>query len=364
MRRTLVGLSCAAPVLLLGLALAAGPATDGGAAAGRMLAIAVTTAERQDLMAAVRTARQAGSGVMTLSLPWDEVETSPGQYGARQPWLPQINQYFPSISLPVALSITPIDVNNDHRPADLRGKPWDDPAAIARFNGMLDWVLGQVPDLSIVCVSLGNEVESVLKSDAAQWGQYERFFAATAAHARKLRPGLVVGCKLGSKVLLPGGEKAVLGYARALNSHADAVLVTYYPIQNDFTVKDPAVVHADMRALCTAYEGRPIYMLEAGYPSSAVCGGSEERQAEFVRQLFSAWDEHAAQVRLVCYFCLTELGPADLAKYQAYFGGHTAKFAGFLGTLGLRTWPGEGQDKPACAAFRAEAAKRGFGVGE
>jgi hypothetical protein len=94
------------------------------------------------------------------------------------------------------------------------------------------------------------------------------------------------------------------------------VLVTYYPLYPDFTVKDPGVVRRDFDSLTRIYSHKPIVMVEAGYPSSAACKSSEARQAAFVDSVFAAWDAHASQVRSITFSWLYDLPQSSVDMFN------------------------------------------------
>ncbi|MCM2372224.1 hypothetical protein [Aporhodopirellula aestuarii] len=53
---------------------------------------------------------------------------------------------------------------------------------------------------------------------------------------------------------------------RAINQLADAVMVTYYPLNNDFTVRPPSVIGNEPDQLVQIAGDRSVYLLEVGYP--------------------------------------------------------------------------------------------------
>lgn len=264
------------------------------------------------------------------------------------------DQFYPAQRIKVSLEINPIDTNNVRLPKDLSGKAWNDPMVIERFQKLLDWVFTQIPKLELVSLTIGNEIDASLGNDIPRWQQYEAFFKVAAAHARKLRPGL----KVGAKVTLTPLLKAAPNPAKSLNDHTDLLLTTYYPLMLDFTVKPPTVVPEDLKKLAEAYRGRTIYLLEAGYPSGALCKSSEEKQAEFVRALFAAWDTHRDQIKLVCFTWLTDLSPESVTQFTRYYGTSQTGFAEYLRTLGLVTH--SGTEKRAFGELVAEAKRRGW----
>lgn len=135
-------------------------------------------------------------------------------------------------------------------------------------------------------------------------------------------------------------------------------MLTYYPLNNDFTVKNPEVVHEDFAKLVVLFPDKPIYVLEAGYPSSTLLGSSEAKQADFVREIFIAWDTQAEHIKLLDFLWLHDISPASVEELGDYYGFHDEKFLAFLATLGLRTFDGE--DKEAFKVLRLETKKRGW----
>jgi hypothetical protein len=318
----------------------------------RLLGIDVTAPADDDYHGALLRSQAAGSDVVSLSLPWDEIEVAPGRY--ENPFLEIANAYFPSQGIIVTLVIAPIDTNNDRRPSDLKTKPFDDPQAMARFQGVLEYVFSQIPALRLSCLSIGNEVDSSLGLNATRWGQYRAFFRAGKAYVRSRRPELAVG----AKITFDGLTGPASGFARQLNEETDVVLTTYYPLQPDFTVKDPGVVNEDFATVGSLYPDRSILFLELGYPSSPTSRSSQAKQAEFIRQTFQAWDLHAAQIPLISFTWLNDISPEALEFFRTYYGLSDPRFLAFLGSLGLRTYAGSGTDKQAFTQLSLEAAAR------
>ena len=161
--------------LFAAAACASGPPVPKGE---RLLGLAVSEAEDKNYNAAMELSRAAGVQVVSLKLDWDDVEKQPRVY--KTPWLKVANMYYPPRKIPLSLHIATLDTNRNRVPADLRGKPFDDPAVIERFTQFLDFVFDGLPDVTLTDFSIGNEVDGVLGADAAKWKQYAGFFAAGA----------------------------------------------------------------------------------------------------------------------------------------------------------------------------------------
>lgn len=322
----------------------------------RRLSMSVTLPSDGDYEAALDTARSVGVDATSLSVHWDDIEVAPGVFAPATNWLAIANAYYPGQGMGVELVISTYDTNVLRVPADLSSTPFDHPTMIARFEALLDWTFAQVPDLDVLALSIGNEIDIYLGADATAWSAYRTFFAATAAHARALRPGMPVGAKATFQGLT-GSPAAELF---ALNQTADMVLATYYPFAADGTLRPSTVVRGDFAALLGLYPARLVAFSECGYPSSRLLGSSRALQARFVREAFLAWDDHADRVPWIELTWMHDLSAADVADLQAYYGVQDPLFAAFLATLGLRTEAGAGSDKAAFRTLRDEARLRGW----
>jgi hypothetical protein len=301
---------------------------------------------------AFAAALEAGMQFTELATPWDDIEPKPGEYTNQ--WLDIANAYYPAVGIRLVISLNPIDTNRLRLPADLRGKPLDDPEVIQRYNKAADYVLSRVDKSELVAFAIGNEIDGYLGLDQKKWQQYERFFKATSKHIRSRRPGMVVG----TKVMLPSliGDSSTL--AEAVNQYADAILTTYYPLGDGFRLKTPAIVDKDMNAVFEQYEDKPVYLLEVGCPSSQFLGSSEARQAEFVRRVFRFWDDNWRQLKAVNIIWLHDISAAEVESYTKYYKLDQRGFAEYLGTLGLRHHDGTG--KKAFTVLVRESTSRGW----
>lgn len=325
-------------------------------AGNRILVIDVNESEDGDYDAAMDMVKKAGAQAVNLTVFWDDIEIAPGEYNPNPDWLAIANAYYPAQSVQVSLIISIIDTTAKRLPADLSDKPFDDPVVIERGKRLLDYIFSQIPDIELTSLSIGNEVDIYLGVDAALWKQYQTFYKDISAYTRSIRPGLRIGVK--------GTYNGLVDYAsdhlEAINQSSDVIMMTYYPLNSNFTVEDPAVVESDFEAITSKYIDRPIFIMEAGYPSSSDCDSSEAKQAEFIRQVFTAWDAHADQIQLISFTWLTDLHPSSVREFEGYYGLSDHKFGEYLRTLGLRTYPGSGTDKAAFEVLKMEAESRGW----
>ncbi len=339
-------------LLLLIAAIALVPACGGGGPdvarvpPVRTLGMHISGAEQQTYDQAFQLARSVGVSAVPLLFPWKGIETAPGVFDGTL--LDIMNAYYPAASTRVSLTIATLNTNVNELPPDLAVLPFDDPAVLARFKHLLDFVFSRIPAVDLLSLNIGNEVDNSLSGSTA-YQRYTTFYAASAAYARSKRPGLRVGV-VATLEGLTGPSKSLL---QSMNAASDVVSVTYYPMGGNFQVLSPTVVAGDVQALLDAYPTLPIYFQEVGYPSSAACGSSESAQEKFVQEIFKAWDAHADRIPFVAFLNQTDWSAADVDSLTKYYGLATPEFKGYLGSLGLRTWPGSGTDKPGWSTLRS-----------
>jgi hypothetical protein len=108
------------------------------------------------------------------------------------------------------------------------------------------------------------------------------------------------------------------------------------------------------------FPGKEIQLTEIGYPTSPINNSSPEKQAQFIQNMFQAWDQHAEVISVMSYSWLTDLPEDSVRELETYYGVSSDAFGEFLRTLGLRTFPGAGDNKIGFEVFKAESAARGW----
>jgi hypothetical protein len=129
-------------------------------------------------------------------------------------------------------------------------------------------------------------------------------------------------------------------------------------MDNDFQVLDPTDITNVFADMAEFPVDKPVYVLEIGSPSSAINGGSESHQADFVSAMFDAWDATASEITHLEFFALTDFDPLVVEQLLDYYGLSSEAFAAYLGSLGLRTWPEAGMNKLAWNRLLSEMSAR------
>jgi hypothetical protein len=316
----------------------------------RQLGIDITLSSNNDYQYAFNFAKSAGAQFVQLSFAWDEIESVPGVL--QNNMLGIANSYYPSLNTKVALNLNVIDTTVDRLPSDLKGRRFNDPELVARFQNVLGYVFSQIPNLGLISISIGNEIDVYLDAHPTAWPDYIDFFSQVKASVAALRAGVPIGAKTTFDALVRNQANL-----QALNSASDALLVTYYPISSTFMVKDPTVISTDF-AKIVSLSSKPIYFLETGYPSGTLNGSSQTKQASFVKAIFAAWDKYPSQIKALNFLWLHDLTDSAVHNYTLYYGDSTGAFGSYLQTMGLRTYSGTA--KSAFTTFNNEAKLRGW----
>lgn len=318
----------------------------------RYISIALNETPSQKFDKAIKKGQEIGIQVATLPIPWDEVERAPGKY--HNDLLKIANDFYSKAGIELAIELNPIDTNNLRTPVDLQKKAFDDPEVIKRYQKALDWVLKKLPAVKIFSLSIGNEVDGILAQDETKWRQYTNFYKAVSDYARQKKPGLKVGCKVMARGML---EKAI-EQAKQLNASSDVIMITHYPLTEEFKVMNPDTIARTMGDVSRIYRDKPIYFMELGYPSSTVIGSSEEKQAEFIVETFKAWDQQKAHVKFICFVWLYDRPKKELSLFRKYYKLNNPNFLQYLASLGLCDY--RGKEKMAFKILKEESKGRGW----
>jgi hypothetical protein len=323
----------------------------------RTLAIDVNYASDGDYGIAFAMAQELGIQEVKLSLDWNGIET---EQGFDYSLIDIINWFYPEYNMPVSLIFRPVNTNMLTLPSDIASLPLDDEQVISRFKAFLDSIYNRIPDLTVTAVFIGNEIGAYLGNDVSRWNAFSTFYDSARAHVKSLWGS---GMKVGTIGMLYDmiGEPNK-GRYQGINENSDVIGVTYYPLNGDFSVKDPSVVQADFDDIVAAFPDIPLWFTEAGYPTGAACNSTEEKQADFITQVFQAWDRHKDNIAHIDFTWMHDQDSATVASWIIAYGmagsPYADAFGAYLATLGMRTY--DGQDKTGYKRLIQEAALRGW----
>ncbi len=265
--------------------------------------------------------------LVSLSLNWDSLETSKGVYDDTYPNI--ANYYYPLKKMKIALIVSPIDTTANRVPGYLQWKKINNPEVISAFKDLMDHLLSKMDKVDIVSLSIWNEIDIYLWDNTQKWSEYTDFYNQIKAHISQKNKNL----KIWTKITF-SGHKNKTKFSQEINKNSDVIMMTYYPLESDFSVQNTSVIEKDFNKLISLYN-KKIHILEAGYPSSILLKSSELKQSDFITKVFESWDEHNNQIDLVLFNWLNDRSSSDIKNSLKYYGSSNNKFSAYLSTLGL-----------------------------
>lgn len=328
----------------------------------RHISWVVDMTENENYDSAMRYALSACMESIHLAQNWSALESSAGSYDFTLLDIAEI--YYPAYNVEVELQIATINTVAKETPADLMSVAFDHPTMISRFKSLLDSIFVHMPNVTLTSLNIGNEHDVFMGIDASQYAAYKTFLDSVVPYAKQkymALHGVDLTC---GTTFTHGGltSSATKALCQTVNQDLDIVAVTYYPLNNDFTMKDPSVVDTDFNLLVQNYSDttQPIHFVECGYSSSTVCNSSEQKQSDFYKNVFTTWDDLKSSIKNISVFKSTDWSGSRIQAFKDYYGVQDTIFGEYLRTLGVRTWQGNGSNKLAYNTIKCELAKRNW----
>lgn len=264
----------------------------------------------------------AGSRGITLVLRYDEHFTaaSTPNASAWQDIETRANLYRDA-GVEVLVAIGVVERAEDARPPGLTA--WDSAEAFFGVEAFIDRVFAVFGD-ELAYVSLGTELDRwIVGQTSTERDAFIRFvghaFDYAARHPAR-RPGTAMGATVSHHGLVAPDP-----HTQQIIDRAEALIATYYPLDDDFIARAPETIGEDIDALSSAAQtdagARQLILQEVGYPSARDAGSSVDQQAAFYRTLFDELSEQRHRFPFVALFSLYELPveacEADAASYGA-----------------------------------------------
>ena len=332
----------------------------------RILGWQVDMSENNNYDSAFDYALKGCMQTISLAIPWSSIEPNNGEFD--QNYIDNVlkiaNIYYPAFGTKVELQIFTMNTVVKELPKDLLNTNFDNPVMIERFKKLLDKLFEHIPNIELTVLNIGNESDGIMGTDAKKYLAYKKFLNEVIPYAKQLYLKLhQEDLKVGTTFTYHGlTDKSTRSLCQSVNKDLDVVSVTYYPLNNDFTMKDPSVVSDDFNQIVSIYPSliQPIYFVECGYSSSLTCNSSDDQQALFWHNVFNAWDDHVDNIKYLMIFKSTDWSQQEVDDFGKYYGIMSQEFLEYLRTLGVRTWKGHGRSKPAYDLILCELKSRGW----
>ena len=279
---------------------------------------------------------------------WNEIEPKPGKYNFGD--VDFKTGLAESHNLPLAINLRIIDTNNRAVPDSYKGWRWDDSKMIDRVTQVLQAMAPRVKG-RVKFLSIGNEVDSYFDTHKGEVEAYSRLISAVLPRVRDLFPGAQFSVNF-----TPRAVPNLKGYLKPLLDLSDVFSITYYPLNADFTMRDPNAPSSDFPAFIAAASGRKVFLQEVGYPSGGANRSSDAAQANFFRSVFRELNAHRGEILAANFVWMSDLPTNvvdDLTKY--YRAENSERFKSYLATLGI--FDRDGRPKAAWGVFESEAAR-------
>ena len=274
----------------------------------------------------------------SLSIFWDDLQ-SDGAYVADPDWPAIAQTVYPPRDLGIQLTFSVIDTLTDRRPPELQDLAWDNPQNVQRFTEVAQEVLARMPDVTLVSIAVGNEVDGHLFGEDVD--EYARFFEKAREAISAIRPDTPISLK----VTWPGYRDRP--EIRALAQKGDVISLTWYPMNESFQFLAPVDALAELPKMAALVDG-PWELSEVGYSSNG-CGASSEAAQSAFHTGLSVAAQLYPDLKLIQRVWSHDISAGEILAYTQYYQTDAACFQSFLGGLGLRTLQDEA--KPAFEAL-------------
>ena len=275
--------------------------------------------------------------------PWSEAETASGAFDFSyfDPFVRLNESYRFAYTLDLA---TPLGLGAPDVPSDLAGIAFDDPLLLVRYKAYIFAALRKLSAATEVVLhteTAGPFFENDERSES--FLAYCRLIGAAADYVRELRPGVRVG--------VYGTKNESPGILQCLNRSTDFFGIGYIGDRGD---EDYETV---ISSLADQAGDKPIGFFEAGIPTAARLGGTEERQSEFVHYLFSFAAARGSRLSFLSYFQRIDLDESVVrgfvpTLFAQYSDAEREDAVAFFTSLGLVR--ADGTPKPAWELFRTQ----------
>lgn len=331
----------------------------------RILSYSVSNSETQSFDEAFLFAVENCMELTHLQFVWGQAEEELNVWNSEIIALMDVaNLYYPVFNMPLELNIGTLNTGVNDIPDDLLDASYNEPFMANRFKAFIDTLFFHIPDVKLEVLSIGNECDFNLGTNEQLYLEYKAFLDEVVPYAKEQYLELhEEELKVATTITFEGLTSELTSDLCAnLNEGLDVINVTYYPLLPEFQMNDPEVVIDDFAEIVEAYstDDRPIYFVECGYASSEVCGSSEILQAEFYQNMFVAWDAQMDRIKSVSIFKLSDWSQEEVNAFGEYYNLDDPAFLEYLRTLGIRTYPGMGEDKLAVETIRCELALRNW----
>jgi hypothetical protein len=302
---------------------------------------------------ALETAREARIQIAHVYVQWGLTEKSYGEYDWAIPdyILGKFHAYgFEAVVVIPIIFTTKLDV----MPQDITFKRFSDPKFVERFVTFTETFMDRYHD-TVKYLVIGNEIDVYLTQHPEQVADFRKLVEAVDEAL-----DVVVGTEFAIHSVVQNSCENIARRAIA----GDMVFYTYYPTEETFSFGgNPETSEQYFEAMINLAEGRKIAIVETSWSSSDMLESSEERQTEYVREVFRILKKNRDEIEFLMWINLHDSTPEECRKAAEFFvtgvnnealrdNEIMTRFSEFMCFLGLRRT--DGTPKPAWHAWLEE----------
>jgi hypothetical protein len=276
----------------------------------------------QSFTAFAGDAAMQGAQAGSVHLNWNQIESAPGVFGGQgaMDWQNDLTAYA-GANMKIMLVIGTLDTCQRDVPSDLASTRWNDPVMELRFQYLLTWLYYTAVNAGqtnlVISISIGSEVDTLLQTGTTSidnYTEYTAFFNAARTYLKTSTTWNTIPIGVSTAFAsLTSSTPAIKSAIATMNTNADEVFYTYYPINSNLSVKDPyADPVADTYQAILAYPGRTLDIVEAGYPTASVLGSNDAKQQVFVTTMFNLSDFYYPAIHIMMFLRQTDSSTAGV----------------------------------------------------
>lgn len=296
--------------------------------------------------AALQQAYEAGMTLLHIAPKWDQFEKSQGRYTFDDDTT-AIGEFAAEHDLPIALNVRVIDTNQRSMPKDYSKWRFDDQRLADRLKAALRAFPPEFKRQTRY-LAIGNEVEGYFNSHQREIGDYAELMRRVRDTARQEFPNAEF------TVNFTFFATTNFDRYREIRDLVDFMSFTYYPLNADFTMRDPSAVRQDIERILDVSGDRRVYIQEIGYASAERLHSSPQKQAEFIQNAFDTISDHRDRIIGATFLFMSDLSQFVVDYLGMYYRlPNSENFKAYIQTLGLIER--NGTPKPAWDVFRRRA---------
>lgn len=293
-------------------------------------------AESMDLLT------ESGMNIFGLAPTWQKLERTPGEFNLQDELINPLSILVPLYHQlnGVVVTLKMIDTGWRPMPEDIKDKPFDSPEVLRRFDALIDAIAKEPSTKRITHILLGNEIFGYLLLHPEEIPAFITFYRQGVNRIHQKMPWVKVGTIIGFE----GMERLPDAFKKLLDS-SDFMAYTYYPQSNiemvGWQMRPISEVAGHLHFMAEHAGSKPFAFTEIGYSSSPINGSSEEKQAEFVKEMFRVLDPYwkKGQIAFLLYHLMYDYPPSFTDPYAKEQGIEPSKeFRAFVENLGLRSY--------------------------